>query len=265
MAYITEVEIKGLWGYKHILWENVNKDVNIIVGINGSGKSTLLNLIRTQIQKGFKSKIEYSDILVKFADVDNVDNYNAEFISTFDTIPVKSSKTESPLTLELLNTIYTTGKGTNSFYDYRLKATNIPKQAKAINERIQLLYKIIDKQFSLTNKVIGIDLSTNKLIFKDDNQYIHLEDLSSGEKQFLLIIFKVFLMEGKPAILLMDEPEISLHIDWQYELVNIIRQLNPNCQLIISTHSPSVFGDGWGDKVVYMENIKIESNANKSL
>jgi predicted ATPase len=64
-------------------------------------------------------------------------------------------------------------------------------------------------------------------------------------------------MENAFYLLLMDEPEISLDIDWQFELINIIRELNPNCQIIISTHSPSIFGDGWGDKVVYMEDIKI--------
>jgi predicted ATP-dependent endonuclease of OLD family len=53
----------------------------------------------------------------------------------------------------------------------------------------------------------------------------------------------------------MDEPEISLHISWQYELLNWILELNPNVQLILTTHSPSIFSDGWGDKAIYMEYI----------
>ena len=73
-------------------------------------------------------------------------------------------------------------------------------------------------------------------------------------------LMRVFLMEEQPYILLMDEPEISLHIEWQYKLFEEIRHLNPNCQIITSTHSPSLFGDGWGDKLVFVEDlIKVKS------
>ncbi len=45
LSYIRDIEIKGLWGIKDILWENLFPDVNILVGINGSGKTTLLNMM----------------------------------------------------------------------------------------------------------------------------------------------------------------------------------------------------------------------------
>ena len=65
--------------------------------------------------------------------------------------------------------------------------------------------------------------------------------------------------------MMMDEPEISLHISWQYELLNWILELNPNVQLVLTTHSPSIFSDGWGEKAIYMEDIttrkKSESTA----
>jgi predicted ATP-dependent endonuclease of OLD family len=64
-------------------------------------------------------------------------------------------------------------------------------------------------------------------------------------------------MEEEQYILLMDEPEISLHIGWQQRLIDIIRELNPNCQLIIATHSPSIFGEGWGDKLFFVEDLFI--------
>jgi len=65
----------------------------------------------------------------------------------------------------------------------------------------------------------------------------------------------VLLEDGREYVLMMDEPEISLHISWQYELLNWILELNPNAQLILTTHSPSIFSDGWGDKAIYMEDI----------
>lgn len=91
--------------------------------------------------------------------------------------------------------------------------------------------------------------------FLNQEEEIEPEQLSSGEKQLLLILLKVFLKEDKPFILLMDEPELSLHIEWQRQLIEAIQILNKNCQIILSTHSPSIFADGWGDKLVFMEDI----------
>ena len=56
-------------------------------------------------------------------------------------------------------------------------------------------------------------------------------------------------------LVLLDEPENSLDISWQYELINTLVKLNPNAQYFITTHSPSIFGDGWGDKIIYMEDV----------
>ena len=47
----------------------------------------------------------------------------------------------------------------------------------------------------------------------------------------------------------MDEPEISLHFDWQKKLIQYIREINPNAQIILATHSPAVVIEGWRDKV----------------
>jgi hypothetical protein len=53
------------------------------------------------------------------------------------------------------------------------------------------------------------------------------------------------LQRKQNSVLLLDEPEISLHLSWQRKLIDTLREINPNCQLIIVTHSPSIYGDGW--------------------
>ena len=53
----------------------------------------------------------------------------------------------------------------------------------------------------------------------------------------------------------MDEPEISLHIEWQQRLIDLIRRLNPHVQIILSTHSPALIMDGWTDVVTEVEEI----------
>ena len=189
-------------------------------------------------------------------------NYVSEFefdgLSTFD-VPVsnksKLKQDESPLMLELRNLILQTGTG--SFNDYRLRATQSKELSDKINTRIKNFFKQINKLFENTNKKIEIDFS-NRIVFNSETETIQLEQLSSGEKQLLLILFKVFLMDEKPYVLLMDEPEISLHISWQQDLIKTIRTLNPNCQLIIATHSPSIFGKGWGDKITFMEKLFVK-------
>lgn len=116
------------------------------------------------------------------------------------------------------------------------------------------LFETLNRLFEPTGKTI--DEQEGELEFLIDNATrISRQDLSAGEKQLLIILLTALCQEEKPAILLMDEPEISLHLRWQYELITILRTLNPNCQLIVATHSPSLFNDGWRDKVFWTEDI----------
>ena len=56
----------------------------------------------------------------------------------------------------------------------------------------------------------------------------------------------------------MDEPEISLHIEWQQQLIQRVRSLNPNVQIIMTTHSPALIMDGWMDAVTDVEDITVK-------
>jgi predicted ATPase len=67
--------------------------------------------------------------------------------------------------------------------------------------------------------------------------------LSSGEKQILIILGEALLQEGKTFIYMADEPEISLHVAWQESLAKNIKSLNPSAQIIFATHSPDVVGE----------------------
>ena len=53
----------------------------------------------------------------------------------------------------------------------------------------------------------------------------------------------------------MDAPEISLHVEWQQKLITLIRQLNPNVQIILTTHSPAMIMNGWMDAVTEVTDI----------
>ena len=117
-----------------------------------------------------------------------------------------------------------------------------------------LFENLVNGAFKETGKVLDNDSEKLRFIL-DGKLSIGADQLSSGEKQLLIILLTVLLEDGQEHVLMMDEPEISLHINWQYELLNWILELNPNVQLILTTHSPSIFSDGWGEKAIYMEDI----------
>jgi predicted ATP-dependent endonuclease of OLD family len=70
---------------------------------------------------------------------------------------------------------------------------------------------------------------------------IGLASLSSGEKHLVRMLIESLLIDM--SSILIDEPELSLHIDWQRDLVRTFRTLNPKGQFILATHSPEIMAD----------------------
>lgn len=96
--------------------------------------------------------------------------------------------------------------------------------------------------------------SMSNLTFKRGSKTFDYTGLSTGEKQLLLMLLMVSNTNRKPCVFFMDEPDLSMHIGWKRMLINGLKRLNPNMQLILSTQSPSVI-EGWYDKVKEMGQI----------
>ena len=112
---------------------------------------------------------------------------------------------------------------------------------------------MIDELFSYTHKTI--DRKSNDIVFYQNGERLLPYKLSSGEKQMLVILLTVLVRDDDHCVLFMDEPEASLHIEWQQKLIGMIRSLNPNVQLILTTHSPAVIMEGWLDAVTEVSEI----------
>lgn len=114
-----------------------------------------------------------------------------------------------------------------------------------IINKLELYEKIVNKK--LTFKKIQLSSSKGIEIIGDDSGTLSLDDLSSGEKEILVLFYKlIFVSDVK--LLLIDEPEISLHIAWQKELLDDFKNviiLNKNMQMIIATHSPQIISENW--------------------
>lgn len=118
--------------------------------------------------------------------------------------------------------------------------------------------KEVNRHFADSGKKVQIKDGL-KVITPDSKTPLPISKLSSGERQLLYIMAKVANTKNSPAFLLMDEPEISLHLNWQEKLLDSIKTLNPNCQIVVVTHSPAIIMDGYMDSYIDMENIVVES------
>lgn len=87
-----------------------------------------------------------------------------------------------------------------------------------------------------------LDLADNELrVLLADGRALPIAQLSSGEKHLIKILL-MSMTSGRNSILI-DEPELSLHLDWQRLFVQTVLSLNPHCQLILASHSPEVMAD----------------------
>lgn len=107
--------------------------------------------------------------------------------------------------------------------------------------------KAVNSFFNLSSKRLKIN-SIGSMLIELNNFKRHphgLEYLSSGEKHLLLIIANLmFANSGKnKRPIIIDEPEVSLHISWQEKLSQEIKLLNNSSQIIIATHSPDIVGE----------------------
>ncbi|MCQ2462398.1 MAG: ATP-binding protein [Clostridia bacterium] len=94
------------------------------------------------------------------------------------------------------------------------------------------------------NKTIKISTDGNVYLETPTNSEIPIYYLSSGEKQ--IITFFAYLVFALPktnqSIFIVDEPELSLHLNWQRKFVDLIMSINENIQLIFATHAPEMVG-----------------------
>ena len=119
----------------------------------------------------------------------------------------------------------------------------------------QRFQDMVDDLFSDTGKKIV--RTENEIRFSQIGETLVPYQLSSGEKQMLAILLTVLVEDNQHYVLFMDEPEVSLHIEWQKRLIDLCVELNPNVQIILTTHSPAVVMNGWMESVTEVTDITI--------
>ena len=272
--YIKRIEIDSLWsGKKHIVWE-LNRQVNILSGTNGQGKSTILN----KVVKGLIAGGEFPSHMLKGVHLDVVPEdakwIRYDMIRSLDTNLQQALAEGEGFLRQAFSALAGVGGGSlldiqlynlqRKYLDYQVNIGNriIEKLQSGDTEAAQQLSQkksrfqdIVDDLFRETGK--KIIRTENELRFTQIGEVLLPYQLSSGEKQMLIILLTVLVEDNLPYVLFMDEPEVSLHLEWQKRLVDLCVELNPNVQIILTTHSPAIVMNGWVDSVTEVTDITV--------
>lgn len=125
-----------------------------------------------------------------------------------------------------------------------------------ISTKIELLLSIVNKRFKHKRLFIererGFILKSTVLKDTENNfQNIPVTKLSSGEQNELVLFYELLFKTSKNSLILIDEPEISLHITWQNTFIEDLREINKlnEVDILIATHSPDIISNNWDMKI----------------
>jgi len=149
----------------------------------------------------------------------------------------------------LLGDYRTFKKRYNQEPNFQLVVADIHK----VENKIQQVMTPRDELQSLIERLYTggkhIDFGDRSITVKDaEGNPISLASLSSGEKHLMRILVETLLAERNSIMI--DEPEISMHIDWQRELLATMRTLNPRAQFIVATHSPEIMANVPDERII---------------
>lgn len=164
------------------------------------------------------------------------ENYHKELKKFYD-IGVLDSK-ETVINLSELETAFAKKASFLMTYLDAFEGTLAPLQKNY--EKLKLFADIFNKRNEITHKTIKFTQEGIKIYSR--NKPIDIECLSSGEKNDFVMFYRLIFQSSKSGIVLIDEPEISLHIEWQEEYLDRlidICQMN-DLQALVATHSPNI-------------------------
>lgn len=238
----------------------------------------------TEIEKEMQKEIEYTDCLrnIKFYNYDyrhnktENRNYNSKIISkSFEKLKIfpKLIYVPTEINFEEIKKAQTNLKKEYRFINivdsYEIKdipsyiATRISKVAneeenltmgqvrKKVFAEINGIFEILELDVKLSE--ISKDENSMPIFTNSSGKKFGINELSSGEKQLFLRTLAIKMLEPENSIIMIDEPELSLHPKWQQKIVDVYRKIGRNNQIILATHSPHILGSVEKENIILLE------------
>lgn len=122
---------------------------------------------------------------------------------------------------------------------------------KKVFDEINEIFEILE----INVKVEDISQDGRNIpIFKNSaGEKFDINELSSGEKQLFLRTLTIKMLNPENSIILIDEPELSLHPKWQQQIVDVYKKIGKNNQIIIATHSPHILGSVKKENIILLD------------
>jgi len=253
-----------------------SKAVNVELFYEENEREVLKSLMNseglTEIEKEMQKDIEFTDCLRN----NKFENKNSKIISkSFEKLKIfpKLIYVPTEINFEEIKKAQTNLKKEYRFINivdsYEIKdipsyiATRISKVA---NEEENLtMGQVRKKVFAEINgifEILELDVKLSE-ISKDENSMpiftdssgkkFGINELSSGEKQLFLRTLAIKMLEPENSIIMIDEPELSLHPKWQQKIVDVYRKIGRNNQIILATHSPHILGSVEKENIILLE------------
>lgn len=225
-------------------------NIIVVVGINGSGKSTLLEYIAAkksidtsltgniQVEMDGKDDAFFVPPLLSQRDLYTEVMADLQYFPSNSVDSVLGQQLEEKILKYVDKMVYVDGK--TSFDAYRT---------------IQNMLDVVFADFRLKVRFKGLDADKHLRFTNEEGAEFGVDGLSDGEKQLLAKLFPLFIGGTKKCVVLMDEPDRSLHPSWQSYLLPVLRRfaVKNDCQFVIATHSPQIIS------AAHQEEIRILS------
>ena len=139
-----------------------------------------------------------------------------------------------------------------------INTANKESEKKLGNVRDEIITEIngIFDILDMDTRLIGMSTETTEIlpIFTNlSGDKFDINELSSGEKQLFLRTLAIKMLNPENSIILIDEPELSLHPRWQQRIVDVYRKIGKNNQIIIATHSPHILGSVRKENIMLLD------------
>jgi len=111
--------------------------------------------------------------------------------------------------------------------------------------KIDLFKTILNRRFLF--KTVSIDKNDGIVFRTPDGAPLSPSSLSSGEQHEVVLLYQLLFKVKPHSLILIDEPELSLHIAWQEQFLKDLAQITSlsDFDVLIATHSPQIISDRW--------------------